>query len=59
VAELGATIARLRVAGASDGTILNALAELSGKLIGVIAQPEFESRLAADFARRVRGNIRR
>jgi hypothetical protein len=53
------TIEMLRAAGVMDAAILNALAGVCGALIGKIAQPEFERRLAADFAQRVRGAIRR
>jgi hypothetical protein len=58
-AELTATIERLRIAGVTDAAIMNALARVSGELIGKIAQPDFDRRLAADFAQRVRGAIRR
>jgi hypothetical protein len=57
--QLKYAIDRLRLMGVQDGTILNALAGVSGGLIAKIAQPEFESRLVADFMRRVRGEIRR
>jgi hypothetical protein len=58
VAELLNLAEQLR-ADHGDGAALNALAKASGTLIGKIAQQGFESRLAADFARRVRGEIRR
>lgn len=56
--ELQATIDRLRGDGATNPVLLNALAAVGGTLVGEIAAPEFEGRLAADFVKRVRAHAR-
>lgn len=57
--RLREAMAALRAEGATDPVLLNALAAVGGELVAKIAAPEFEARLARDFAQRVLAHARR
>ena len=59
-AELRKALAALRADGAAPGVLLNALAAVSGELVGeIVANEEFTGRLAKDFLGRVQAHARR
>lgn len=57
--QLRGTLAELRAKGLTSGDALNALAAVAGELVGEVAAPEFEQRLARNFLDRVMAHARR